>query len=134
MREREKRARPLAKRLRRRMTHAEVILWTYLREKNAAGLRFRRQHPIGPYVADFACISARLVIEVDGATHGTPAEIAHDKKRDAYLTQRNWRVLRVLNGEVYETWPVFSKPYPQRSPLRRLRRHLPRKRGRMILR
>ena len=84
------------------MTHAEVILWTYLRQKNEGGLRFRRQHPIGPYVADFACVPARLVIEVDGATHCTPDEIAHDQKRDAYLTRRQWRVLRVLNGDVYE--------------------------------
>jgi very-short-patch-repair endonuclease len=60
---------------------------------------------------------------VDGATHGTPEEIAHDKRRDAYLTQRNWRVLRVLNSDVYENLiGVFEAisaaiPPPSASPL-----------------
>src|SRR5688500_5527669 len=84
------------------MTDAEVILWSHLRRGTLPLPRFRRQHPIGPYVADFACIAARLVLEVDGATHWSAAEIAHDRRREDYLRGRNWRVLRVMNTDVYE--------------------------------
>ena len=66
------------------------------------GFHFRRQHPIGPYVADFACVPTRLVLEVDGATHSSEQEIAHDRRRDAYMTQRGWRVLRITNEDVYK--------------------------------
>lgn len=83
------------------MTEAEVILWSRLRRKAVHGRSFRRQHPIGPYIADFACRSARLVIEVDGATHSTDHEIAYDKKRDEYMTARGWRVFRISNMDVY---------------------------------
>jgi very-short-patch-repair endonuclease len=102
MREEENHSRPLAKRLRGGMTDAEIILWSYLRRRASIyRLHFRRQHPIGPYVADFACVTARVVIEVDGATHSTPEEISHDRRRDAYLRNRGWRVLRVSNTEIY---------------------------------
>lgn len=101
MRGDEIRSRGRAKRLRRALTSAETILWAHLR-RAALGVRFRRQHPIGPYIADFACVSARLVIEVDGATHATPAERAHDAKRDDLLAARGWRVLRVGNADIYE--------------------------------
>jgi very-short-patch-repair endonuclease len=67
-----------------------------------SGCRFRRQHPIGPYIADFACLSLRLVIEVDGATHGSVVELAHDARRDAYLRRRDFVVLRFWNHEIYE--------------------------------
>jgi len=66
------------------------------------GLTFRRQHPIGPYVADFTCVPAHLVIEVDGDTHSTDAEIAHDRRRDAFLRSKGWRVIRVWNEDVYK--------------------------------
>jgi len=88
---------PLARHLRRNMTEAEKVLWHDLRAGRLQGTRFRRQHPIGPYVADFACVSARLVIEVDGGQHN---ENAHDQKRDAYLQAQGWRVLRFWNNEV----------------------------------
>jgi very-short-patch-repair endonuclease len=84
------------------MTRAEAILWNHLRSAERAPAKFRRQHPIGPFIADFACVSARVVIEVDGATHGTDAELAHDRRRDAYLRARKWRVLRVSNEDVYK--------------------------------
>jgi very-short-patch-repair endonuclease len=74
-------SRKLAKRLRRTMTKAEVVLWSNLRMLSKHGFHFRRQHPIGPYVADFAHMAGRLVIEVDGATHITPEQVAHDKRR-----------------------------------------------------
>jgi len=84
------------------MTDAEVILWSRLKLKSMHGFHFRRQHPIGPYIADFACVPARLVLEVDGATHSSQQEIAYDRRRDAYMTQRRWRVLRVTNEDVYK--------------------------------
>ena len=88
--------------LRRRMTDAELILWSRLRRNAMHGMRIRRQHPIGAYVADFACLPLRLVIEIDGATHGSAEEIAYDKRRDAYLQRQGFRVLRFWNAEVYE--------------------------------
>ena len=95
MRQGELRSRPLAKRLRRKMTDAEVILWSRLRRDSVYGARFRRQHPVGRYVADFACVAAWLIVEVDGDTHSSDAEIAHDLERDAYLRDRGWSVFRV---------------------------------------
>jgi len=84
------------------MTDAEVILWVRLRRRSLNGHRFRRQHPIAHYIADFASVSGRLVIEVDGATHSSPLEIAHDRRRDAFLKASGWSVLRVTNLDVYE--------------------------------
>jgi very-short-patch-repair endonuclease len=88
-----------ARRLRKTMTPAEVLLWSKLRRENL-GYRFRQQHPIGPYIADFACVEARLVVEVDGATHATDAEIAYDGQRTAFIEANGWRVVRVWNGDV----------------------------------
>ncbi|MGA7713356.1 MAG: endonuclease domain-containing protein [Rhizomicrobium sp.] len=102
MREPEVTSRQFAKRLRRQMTNAETILWSRLRLRSQHGRTFRRQHPIGPYIADFASVQAHLVIEVDGATHGSDAEITHDRRRDAYLRSKGWRVIRVSNDDVYK--------------------------------
>jgi very-short-patch-repair endonuclease len=90
----------MAKRLRKRMTNAEIILWSRLRSNNLEYL-FRRQHPIGPYVADFACIRQRIVIEVDGATHSNPRELEHDRRRNEFMKSGGWRVMRVLNTDIY---------------------------------
>jgi very-short-patch-repair endonuclease len=76
-----------AETLRRKMTNAEIILWSRLREHPAH--KFRRQHPIGPYVADFACMAARVVVEVDGATHGSDVQIEHDCFRAAYMKRQD---------------------------------------------
>jgi len=84
------------------MTDAEVILWSRLRRNAVKGHRFRRQHSTGAYFVDFACLSIRLIAEVDGATHCTDDETAYDARRDAYLRQRGFRALRFWNGEVYE--------------------------------
>lgn len=61
----------LAKQLRKNMTHAEMIMWGYLKE-HFEGLRFRRQHPVSMYIADFYCHKLRLIIEIDGSVHGDP--------------------------------------------------------------
>jgi very-short-patch-repair endonuclease len=91
-----------ARTLRQNMTKAEVILWVNLRKRALNGARFRRQHPIGPYIADFACPSAKLVVEVDGATHSTPEELAYDLRRTKYLEAEGWSVIRVSNTDVFE--------------------------------
>lgn len=90
-----------ARALRKRMTDAELILWQYLRRRQMLGLPFRRQHPIGPYIADFACLPLQLVIEVDGATHASTEEEAPDARRIAFLKSKGWTVIRVFNVDVY---------------------------------
>jgi len=89
--------RALARRLRGEMTDAERKLWWRLRDRRFAGHRFLRQVPIGPYVADFVCRPARLVVEVDGGRH---AESRTDAARDAWLARQGHRVLRFWNHDV----------------------------------
>jgi len=102
MRDDEGKARRFAKHLRQSMTDAELILWSRLRRWPSGTIKFRRQHPIGIYIADFAVVAARLVIEVDGATHSSDSERTYDEVRDTYLRRRGWRVLRVRNDDVYK--------------------------------
>jgi very-short-patch-repair endonuclease len=122
MRRGEAQSRQFARRLRKEMTEAEVVLWTFLRRRALGGYKFRRQHPIGQYIADFACISAQLVIEVDGATHCTSEQLAHDAMRTAYLEARGWRVVRVGYLDVFENmdgvWRTIERqlPPPAASP------------------
>ena len=92
-----------ARKLRREATSAERKLWRFLRDRQIEGHRFRRQHPLGPYIVDFVCLEQKLVIEVDGATHGEANEIARDEKRTSWLVERGYRVLRVDNIEIYES-------------------------------
>jgi len=102
VRDRERKLISRAKELRGRMPNAEVILWSQLRQASVIGMRFRRQHPIGPYIADFACVLRKIVVEVDGGTHSTDEELAYDARRNAYMNARGWHVLRFTNWEVYE--------------------------------
>jgi very-short-patch-repair endonuclease len=88
-----------ARRLRRDMTIAETILWRGLRDRGI-GAKFRRQVAIGPYVADFVCISARIIVELDGPPHDEPEQRLHDMHRDAWLRSRGWQVLRFSNDLV----------------------------------
>ena len=83
-----------ARHLRKKMTLPEVLLWQALRQR-PAGLKFRPQHPAGPYVLDFYCASARLAIEVDGEAHNRGDRPAKDDVRDRWLARENVRVLRV---------------------------------------
>ena len=91
-----------ARALRRDMTLPEVVLWEALRGSRLEGWRFRRQHPMGPYVLDFYCPSARLAVEVDGAVHDHPDRIRHDARRDEWLAKQNVRVLRVMAVDVLD--------------------------------
>ncbi len=88
----------LAKDLRTAMTDAERRLWSKLRSAQL-GVRFRRQQPIGPYIVDFYCAAARLVVEVDGGQHNG-AQKAHDARRDRWLRDEGYEVLRFWNNEV----------------------------------
>jgi very-short-patch-repair endonuclease len=90
-----------ARRLRRTLTPAELRLWSGLRGRRLQNYKFTRQYPIGPFTADFLCREARLVVEVDGATHSTDIEIAYDERRTAYLKSQGYRVVRILNDDVY---------------------------------
>lgn len=87
------------------MTREEALLWKQIRG-SALGVRFRRQHPIGPYIADFACLRPKLVIEVDGGQH---QESEYDARRDAYLRSRGFAVLRFWNDDVWSNifWTVY---------------------------
>jgi len=75
-------------------------MWNLLRPFRAAGYHFRKQVPLGPYIADFACLHAHLVIEVDGDTHYTAEAQHHDAERDAFLRSRGFTVLRFTNDDV----------------------------------
>ncbi len=87
-------------RLRKNMTEAELVLWEVLKDKKLCGRKFRRQHSIGHYVADFYCPSEKLIIELDGQLHFIPEGIAKDSERDNHLAMMNIRVLRFENKEV----------------------------------
>ena len=82
------------------MTDAERLLWRHLRDRQLGEYKFRRQHPIGPFIVDFACLEKKLVIEVDGGQHAKNLE--GDVKRSDYLKERGYRVLRFWNNEVLE--------------------------------
>ena len=96
------RIRARAQELRREQTPAERALWNLLRDRELALPRFRRQHPIGIFIADFCCHERRLIVELDGAIHEAPSQRAWDENRDAYLRQRGYRVLRFSNEAVLE--------------------------------
>ena len=89
-----------SRKLRSEMTVAESYLWRYLRSRQIHGLKFRRQHPAGKYILDFACIEAKLAIEVDGSQHNEMQ--IYDDERTAWLETQGWKVLRFWNNEVLQ--------------------------------
>lgn len=91
-----------ARQLRKTMSAPEARLWSALRQLRAFGHHVRRQVPIGPYYADFACHRAKLVIEVDGATHFGGGAEAGDERRTARIAADGYRVVRVLNSDVMD--------------------------------
>ena len=88
---------PVARKLRRDQTEAEKVLWSKLRNRQLEGAKFVRQFPIGPYVADFACRSLMLVVELDGGQH---AENPADVERTRVIADSGFRVIRFWNSEV----------------------------------
>ena len=79
--------------------HARAV-WQMLRKRQCRGIKFRREHPIPPYTADFCCIQIRLIVEVDGDHHYTDAGKRHDRHRDKFLFSRGYTVLRIPGYEV----------------------------------
>ena len=86
-----------AQRLRREMTHAERKLWSALRNRQLQGAKFRRQQPIGPFIADFVRQEHRLIVEADGGQH---ADNITDQRRTAFLQDKGYRVLRFWNNDI----------------------------------
>src|SRR5256885_13382408 len=89
-----------ARALRRKMTLPEIILWQELRGERFRRLRFRRQHPVGPYIRDFYCSAARLAVEIDGSAHDDEAQSQHDERRDRWLAARKIGVLRIAAADL----------------------------------
>jgi very-short-patch-repair endonuclease len=89
---------PLVRTLRRNPTDAEKAIWKHLRRRQLDGLRFRRQQPIGPYIVDFFCPEAKLIIEIDSGQH--VANAAQDARRTAWLESRGYVVIRYWNNDV----------------------------------
>ncbi len=87
-----------ARELRENQTDAERLLWSRLRGRQLAGFKFRRQHPVPPFIVDFACIEARLIVELDGGQHAENASA--DARRTACIEREGFRILRFWNNEV----------------------------------
>ena len=87
------------RRLRVEGTEAEEALWQLLRNRKLIGCKFRRQVPIGRYVADFYCHERKLVVELDGGVHSNPDQQEHDRNRDTFLLSLGLRILRLSNEE-----------------------------------
>ena len=86
-----------ARQLRRQLTAQERLLWRLLRDRRFAAHKFRRQHPVGPFILDFACCQAKLAVELDGGQHAEHR--AYDARRTAWLQAHGWTVLRFWNNE-----------------------------------
>ena len=89
-----------AKSLRKDLTPAEDFLWQALRNRGIENFKFRRQHPVGPFIVDFFCNAAELVVEVDGGIHDVPKVKEYDEQRETYLKSLGLTVLRFRNEEV----------------------------------
>lgn len=92
--------------LRRRMSLPEVLLWRALRRQSLEGWRFRRQHPVSPYVLDFHCDAAKLCVEVDGYSHTVDNQWVRDERRDAWLAKRGIQTVRIRAATVLKDMDV----------------------------
>ena len=91
-----------ARKLRRDMSAEERVLWMLLRDRRFADFKFRRQVPLGDYVADFVCFERKLVLELDGSQHAEPEQAAFDAKRTAYLEAAGFRVARLWCSDLFK--------------------------------
>ncbi|MBR2325981.1 MAG: endonuclease domain-containing protein [Alistipes sp.] len=92
----------IRKELRKNLTPAEATLWSQIKARNIKGYKWRRQHPVGPYILDFYCPEVRLCIELDGAGHYTFNGAKEDLIRTAFLNEKGIRVLRFENRLIWE--------------------------------
>jgi len=114
----EKRKYALARQFRRNLTDAEVLIWARLKGK-PDGLHFRRQHPVGPYITDFYCAAARLVIEIDGLTHYDDDVAVRDERRTAYLEKAGLTVYRATGADVMHDPDEVAREIIRRAKLLR---------------
>ncbi len=104
--------------LRQHQTYTERKLWQQVRRKQIGGLRFRRQYRIGRYVVDFVCLSARLIVEIDGPSHDV--RVKHDEVRTAWLTSQGFRLIRFTNEHfLYELDSVVQTIAAELNNVRR---------------
>ncbi len=114
-----------SRQLRERQTKAESLLWNVLRAKRLCDLKFRRQHSIDPYIADFACVARKLIVELDGGYHDYRYQ--NDTSRQAFLEKQGWTVVRFSNEDVLDdvqqlqyrlrgTWD-WNRPIPNEDRL-----------------
>jgi adenine-specific DNA-methyltransferase len=96
-----------ARQLRSNLTDAEQFAWKRLRRGQIGEHKFRRQHPLGPYVVDFVCLERKLVIELDGGQHAEQA--LEDARRTKWLAERGYRVIRFWNHEVLQDWETVEQ-------------------------
>jgi very-short-patch-repair endonuclease len=89
-----------ARNLRKEQTEQEKIIWSIIRNRQFYGLKFKRQVPIGIYIADFCCNEKKIVIELDGGQHNEPDETLYDKNRTEFLEAEGYRVIRFWNNDV----------------------------------
>lgn len=89
-----------ARGMRKQSSQTEAQVWALVRGRQIGGAKFRRQHPVLSYIADFACIEAKLIVEIDGRSHDNPAQSASDAARTHALEQAGWRVVRVRDDDV----------------------------------
>ena len=88
--------------LRKKETFTEKRLWRMLRNRNYNNLKFRRQHPIPPYIADFYCHELKLVIELDGISHDDSEQIKYDRRRDEFMRNKGLTIIRITDAEFIE--------------------------------
>src|SRR5205807_733785 len=116
-----------ARYLRKSATDCERILWRHLRNRKFAAYKFRRQHPLDPYVLDFYCPAAKLAVELDGSGHDSPASVKRDRIREKFLTEEGIATLRFWNHQIREEldsvletiWAALedrANPSPSSSP------------------
>ena len=122
MRESDPKLTRFARKLRREQMDQERILWSRLRARKVGGPRFRRQHPIGPYIVDFCCPEMMLVVELDGGQHAD--QETEDQERTRFLESQGYRVIRFWNNQVVENlegvlekiWIETGHPHPNPLP------------------
>jgi len=107
----------LARSLRKKVVPAEGILWKALRNRALGGFKFRRQHCIGPYVVDFACVECKVAVEVDGTTHLSKRR--GDAERSRFLETDGWCVRRFWNTEIFDELEAVREAIYQECVKRR---------------